>query len=467
MGTSRARAPPKAPATPTQHVEPSRYLPESTFIIDNGAYMMKAGYASTLPPSEAVTACSQVPNTLVKTRDNKVVIGSQLSTVTDWNEAMFRRPVEKGYIVNWEAEREIWDQTFFDENAAAGNKNLKIENPEDTTLILTEAPNAMPILQRHTDEMVMEEWGFGGYTRCLGPTLNAWNEIHSLFGDPLTKIQDPLPADCLLVVDSGYSHTTVTPVYKGQALQRGIRRLDLGGKHLTNYLKEIVSMRQYNMVDESYIMNEVKEAVCYVSNDFAGDLEKTWKTNRKRQTDAEDGIVLDYVLPDPNANKSGFSRPHDPLMHAKKKKGASSGLSAEILSEDVLVLGNERFAVPELLFTPGDIGMSSTGIPDMILQGLSALPPALHSAFLANVMVVGGNALIPGFMQRLETELRQIASAECIVRVRRAEDPVHSTWLGGCRLASNREELRKVAITRQEYQEYGSGWAGRRFAGII
>lgn len=45
--------------------------------------------------------------------------------------------------------------------------------------------------------------------------------------------------------------------------------------------------------------------------------------------------------------------------------------------------------------------------------------------------------------------------------------PVHSTWLGGCRLANNREELTKVAITRQEYQEYGSGWAGRRFAGII
>lgn len=160
-------------------------------------------------------------------------------------------------------------------------------------------------------------------------------------------------------------------------------------------------MRQYNMVDEAYIMNEVKEAVCYVSNDFGGDLEQTWKTNRKRQASAEEGIVLDYVLPDPNAHKKGFTRPHDPLVHAKKKKGASSGLSAEILSEDVLVLGNERFTVPELLFTPGDIGMKSAGIPDMILQGLSALPTGLHSAFLANVIVVGGNALIPGFMQRL------------------------------------------------------------------
>ncbi|KAJ6018037.1 Actin-like protein arp6 [Penicillium sp. IBT 35674x] len=324
----------------------------------------------------------------------------------------------------------------------------------------------MPILQRNADEMVMEEWGFGGYARCLGPTLNAWNDLHTLFGDSFTKSDSTImPMDCLLVVDSGYSHTTVTPVYKGRALQRAIRRLDIGGKHLTNYLKEIVSMRQYNMVDEAYIMNEVKEAVSFVSNDFKADMERTWKANIKRQT--ENSVVVDYILPDPNAGKKGFMRPHDPLMHAKKKKGASSGLSAELLSEDVLVLGNERFTVPELLFNPSDIGMTQAGIPDMILQSLSVLPPALHAAFLANVLVVGGNASIPGFMERLETELRPIASADCVVRVRRAQDPIYSTWLGGSRLANNREELSKVAITRQEYQEYGSGWAGRRFAGTI
>lgn len=45
--------------------------------------------------------------------------------------------------------------------------------------------------------------------------------------------------------------------------------------------------------------------------------------------------------------------------------------------------------------------------------------------------------------------------------------PVHSTWLGGTRLAAYREELSKVSITRQEYQEYGSGWAVRRFAGLV
>lgn len=427
MGTTKARAAAKAARVSPE--VPSRRIPEKTFIIDNGAYTMKAGYASDAA-EEALSACTSIPNCLVKTRDNRIVVGPQISTnVSDWNEAMFRRPVEKGYLVNWEAEREIWEQSFFEEKATTRNKNFRIATPEETTLVLTEAPNTMPILQRNTDEMVMEEWGFGGYVRCLGkiygplglywcswrilmmcyyagPTLNAWNEVHSLFGDPLHKPDtDILPADCLLVVDSGYSHTTVTPVYRGLPIQRAIRRLDIGGKHLTNYLKEIVSMRQYNMVDETYIMNEVKEAVCFVTNDFTADMEKTWKSNIKRQGASDESVVVDFVLPDPNANRKGFMRPHDPLLEAKKKKGAASGLSSEILSEDVLVLGNERFAVPELLFRPSDIGLKQAGVPEMILQSLSVLPPGLHAAFLANVLVVGGNAVIPGFMERLYVPL--------------------------------------------------------------
>lgn len=238
----------------------------------------------------------------------------------------------------------------------------------------------------------------------IGPSLNAWNEIHSLFGDSISQKPDSVisPAECLLVVDSGYSHTTVTPVYKGQPLQRAIRRLDLGGKHLTNYMKEMVSMRQYNMVDETYIMNEVKEAVCFVSRDISSDMERTWKGNRKRdQPDPGEGVVVDFVLPDPNAGKKGFMRPHDPLLNAKKRKGVLSGASAEALSEDVLILGNERFTVPETLFTPGDIGMKQAGISDIILESLSVLPTGLHPAFLANILVVGGNCLLTGFMERL------------------------------------------------------------------
>lgn len=68
--------------------------------------------------------------------------------------------------MNWEAEKEIWDYSFFDEKTA--NKGLLIKEPEDTTLVLTEAPNTMQALQRNADEIIMEEWAFGGYARVVG-----------------------------------------------------------------------------------------------------------------------------------------------------------------------------------------------------------------------------------------------------------------------------------------------------------
>ncbi|WEW59384.1 Actin- protein 6 [Emydomyces testavorans] len=470
MGTTKASRAAKA-AQPA--AEP---LPHKTFIIDNGAYTMKAGFApsasatsTTDTPSDPLAPCLVIPNALVKTRDSRVYTGPQLIThITDWNEASFRRPVEKGYIVSWEAQREIWDHSFFDEKLVR-KPEVRCADPRDTTLVLTEAPNAMTALQKNTDEIVMEEWGFGGYLRCVGPPLNAWNEVHSLFGDPV--VQDVgsglCPVECLLVVDSGYSHTTITPVYQGRPLQRAIRRLEIGGKFLTNYLKELISIRQYNVLDETYVINEVKEAVCYVSHDFAGDIEKTKRGNKKREDDGTmDGIMVDYVLPDPNSRTRGFMRPHDPLLAAKKRKGLLSGPRPSAM-EEILVLGNERFTVPEILFYPGDIGMKQPGIPEAVMQSLSTLPTGLHPAFLANVLVVGGNALIPGLVERLECDLRQLASAECVVRVRRAPDPIRSTWLGASRLASNRDVLKEVAITRQQYQEYGSVWAGRKFSGAI
>src|SRR2546421_757512 len=45
-----------------------------------------------------------------------------------------------------------------------------------------------------------------------GPALNAYNDLHALFGDTLVAPPAPdapvLPVECLLVIDSGFSHTT-------------------------------------------------------------------------------------------------------------------------------------------------------------------------------------------------------------------------------------------------------------------
>ena len=66
-----------------------------------------------------------------------------------------------------------------------------------------------------------------------------------------------------------------------------------------------------------------------------------------------------------------------------------------------MTLANERFTVPELLFSPGYVGMKEEGLPGTVMQSLSGLPPGLWPVMLANILVVGGSCKIDGFMARL------------------------------------------------------------------
>lgn len=50
-------------------------------------------------------------------------------------------------------------------------------------------------------------------------------------------------------------------------------RIDVGGKVLTNLLKEWISYRQLNVMEETYVMNECKEDICYVADDFVKHME--------------------------------------------------------------------------------------------------------------------------------------------------------------------------------------------------
>lgn len=89
-------------------------LPEQTLIIDNGAYTIKAGFASPVSHSRD---CHVIPNCIARDREKRVWVASQLENCRDFGEIVFRRPVEKGYIVNWEAEKAIWDNSFFSKGA--------------------------------------------------------------------------------------------------------------------------------------------------------------------------------------------------------------------------------------------------------------------------------------------------------------------------------------------------------------
>lgn len=270
------------------------------------------------------------------------------------------------------------------------------------------------------------------------------------------------PAEVLLLVDSGYSHTTVTPLLRGQPLHSAVRRLDVGGKLLTNYLARLISLRHFDVRNETYIVNEMKEAACYVSADFKSDLERTWRGTRgDRREDylTGVGIVKDYVLPDFHSRSKGELREYDPARHTKTRKIAAAGSHAD---EDILTLRNERFAVPELIFNPSDMGMRQPGLADLIYQSLQELPLGLWPGLLANIVVVGGNTLFDGFVQRLQREVVQRFPDDCVVRVARPADPIVSTWTGAANMA-NHVNVEKLVVTKQEYEELGSAIVARKF----
>lgn len=327
-------------------------------------------------------------------------------------------------------------------------------DPKSTSLLLTEKPNCPKELQKNCDEIVFEQFEFASYYRCIGGALNAYHPSSS--SPPGTS----LPQECLLLIDASYSDTTILPLYNGRVLHSATRRLTPGGKLLTNYLKELSSLRHYNMLEETHLLNEIKEAVSFVApsgQDFSRDLDRTWKGRLGDKQSLDPSIVLDYVLPDYDASLHGHARPHNPLASRLKHKLQQGP------REDVLPLGNERFAVPEILFHPSDIGIQEEGLPAAIMQSLAVLPEALKVGMLANVLVVGGTSLIPGFVERLEAELRSLVPGRYGVGVRRAEDPVRHAWVGAARWAAG-PEAEGVMVTKAEYEERGWGWLGRRFA---
>lgn len=89
-----------------------------TLVLDNGAYTLKAGLISptTSPPS--ASSCHTIPNCIARsTRDKRSYVGSELESCADFGELAFRRPVERGFIVNWEAQKAVWEHEFVDAGA--------------------------------------------------------------------------------------------------------------------------------------------------------------------------------------------------------------------------------------------------------------------------------------------------------------------------------------------------------------
>lgn len=414
-------------------------MPEKrpVFIMDNGAATIKAGFATDDKP-HIVPNCKMK----VKSERQRQYIGDQIDNCKDCSGLYYILPHQRGFIINWDVEREIWEYVLCRKSAGI--------SPKDTDLVITEPYFNFKPTQNNTDEIFFEEYGFNAILRTNTGYLSSMQHLYeNTDNDNATDLptnEDSFPLACM-VVDSGFSFTHIAPyVYHEKEhfkkLKSAVRRIDVGGKALTNHLKDLISYRQINVMDETYVINQCKEDVCFIAKDFDRYLKECEQKTKNK-------ITRDYILPDFTNVKRGYVR--KPEWNQSSTKMVANSTDPQFVR-----LANERFQVPEILFSPSDIGIDQVGIVEAIVDSINSLPKQFHSLLYGNIVLTGGNLMIPGFKDRVEQGLRKYCPSEYKLTVYLSTDPITHAWFGGKTLIQNYSDCHdQLFITKKEYEESG------------
>jgi actin-related protein 2 len=160
-----------------------------------------------------------------------------------------------------------------------------------------------------------------------------------------------------VVVDTGDGVTHVVPVYDGFVPQNLIRRLDVAGRHITNYFIKLLMLRGYafNRTADFETVRQIKEKVCYVAYDI----------NQERALAQETTCLMEnYTLPDGK----------------------------------VIKIGRERFEAPEALFNPHLIDSEKSGMADMVFEMIQDADIDTRAEYYKHIVLSGKSiVLLPLF----------------------------------------------------------------------
>lgn len=199
--------------------------------------------------------------------------------------------------MDFDTQKTIWERVI---------KELLEINPHEHALLLTQPYFNPSTVTKYLCELVFDEFGFQSlgianreplaFIEHLG--VSASEYVEELKQQPGTNqiveglkhlddilklspaaaaVQLPSVCHCGLVMDSGFSFSHAVPIIHGSPFIGGVRRVDVGGKYMTNYLKDTISYRQWNIQDAFDEANRIKEQVCYVSRNFS----KVWPLAHK------------------------------------------------------------------------------------------------------------------------------------------------------------------------------------------
>ena len=203
-----------------------------------------------------------------------------------------------------------------------------------------------------------------------------------------------------------------------------MRRLNLAGRHVTNYLVKLLMQRGYafNSSADFETVREIKESMCFVSYNPQKD---------KKLADETTILDKEYTLPD----------------------------------KTVIKIGRERFLAAECMFNPELAGISDVGFHVKLTEVLKVCDLDMFLPLVRNIFLTGGTTMFPGLSTRLDTELRNELTATRYkgdpTRVKKTglliHDPPrrkHSVFIGASFLAAKTEDERW--ISKSAYAEHGN-----------
>uniref|UniRef100_A0A672NH14 Zgc:101810 n=1 Tax=Sinocyclocheilus grahami TaxID=75366 RepID=A0A672NH14_SINGR len=131
-----------------------------------------------------------------------------------------------------------------------------------------------------------------------------------------------------------------------------------------------------------------------------------------------------------------------------------------------IMVGGERFGMPEALFQPHLINVEGVGVAELLFNTIQAADIDIRSDFYKHIVLSGGSTMYPGLPSRLEREIKQLylervlkgdteKLSKCKICIEGPPRRKHMVFMGGAVLANIMKDKESFWLSRAEYEERG------------